>query len=45
MSLFNRIQEIKAQIVDTERMLNLVGDHPIMSLGAKDKLADRKSVV
>lgn len=42
MSLFNRIKEIKAQIVDAERMLNLVGNHPIMSLGIQDKLEQLK---
>jgi hypothetical protein len=38
MSIFSEIQRIKAQILDTERMLKLVGEHPIMSDSLKDKL-------
>lgn len=38
MSLFRNIERIKAQIVDTERMLDLVIDHPLMYEGLKDKL-------
>lgn len=43
MSLFNKIQEVKSQIVDTERMLHLVGDHPIMGIGFKERLEELRS--
>lgn len=42
MSLFRDIQFIKAQIVDTERLLELVIDHPLMSFGYKEKLNQLK---
>lgn len=42
MSIFSEIQRIKAQILDTERMLKLVGEHPIMSDSLKDKLNSLK---
>ncbi len=38
MSLFNEIQQLKAQIVDTERMLKLVGEHPLMAESLNEKL-------
>lgn len=38
MSIFWEIERIKAQILDTERMLKLVGDHPLMSESLKDKI-------
>ena len=42
MSIFSEIERIKAQILDTERMLKLVGEHPIMSDSLKDKLNSLK---
>lgn len=38
MSLYRKIQSIKAQIVDTERLLEMVLDHPLMSGGLKERL-------
>lgn len=38
MSLFRKIQSIKAQIVDTERLLEMVIDHPLMSEGLLERL-------
>ncbi|WGK95141.1 MULTISPECIES: hypothetical protein [Flavobacterium] len=38
MSLFWEIEQTKAQIVDTERMLNLVKGHPLMSVSFQEKL-------
>jgi hypothetical protein len=38
MSIFKKIERIKSQIVDTERMLKLVGSHPIMAGSLKEKL-------
>lgn len=38
MSLHRKIQSIKAQIIDTERLLEMVHDHPLMSEGLKEKL-------
>jgi len=42
MSIFSEIERIKSQILDTERMLKLVGEHPIMSDSLKDKLNSLK---
>lgn len=42
MSLFRKIQSLKAQIVDTERLLEMVLDHPIMSVGISEKLNELK---
>lgn len=42
MSIFFEIERIKAQILDTERMLKLVGEHPIMSDSLQDKLNSLK---
>lgn len=42
MSIFSQIERIKAQILDTERMLKLVDEHPIMSDSLKDKLSSLK---
>ena len=42
MSVFWEIERIKAQILDTERMLELVGDHPLMSESLKDKINNLK---
>lgn len=39
MSLFRKIQSIKAQIVDTERLLEMVLDHPLMSEGLSERLS------
>lgn len=39
MSLYTKIQNIKTQIIETERLLNMVIDHPIMSLSLKQKIA------
>jgi len=38
MSLFNEIQRLKAQIADTKRMINLVGNHPLMNESLSKKL-------
>lgn len=38
MSLYRKIQSIKAQIVDTERLLEMVLDHPLMSEGLSERL-------
>jgi hypothetical protein len=38
MNIFKKIERIKSQIVDTERMLKLVSSHPIMALSLKEKL-------
>ena len=38
MSLFSYIQNIKAQIVNTERLLEMVVDHPLMSESLTEKL-------
>jgi regulator of replication initiation timing len=38
MSLYRKIQSIKAQIVDTERLLEMVLDHPLMSEGLIERL-------
>jgi hypothetical protein len=42
MSVFWEIERIKAQILDTERMLELVGDHPLMSESLLDKINNLK---
>lgn len=39
MSLYRKIQNIKAQIVDTERLLEMVLDHPLMSEGLAERLS------
>jgi hypothetical protein len=39
MSLYRKIQSIKAQIVDTERLLEMVLDHPLMSEGMAERLS------
>lgn len=39
MSLFRKIQSIKAQIVDTQRLLEMVLDHPLMSEGLAERLS------
>jgi len=38
MSQYREIQRIKAQIIDTERLLEMVSDHPLMSQGLIEKL-------
>lgn len=38
MSLYRQIQYLKAQIVDTERLLEMVIDHPLMSESLAEKL-------
>lgn len=38
MNLYRKIQSIKAQIVDTQRLLEMVLDHPIMSEGLAERL-------
>lgn len=38
MSLFGEIEQTKVQILDTQRMLDLVGGHPIMSKSFQEKL-------
>jgi len=42
MSLFKKIEKIKAQIVDTERLLEMVIDHPLMAEGIGEKLNNLK---
>jgi len=42
MSSRRRIENIKAQIVDTERLFELVKNHPIMAGGLREKLEDLK---
>ncbi|RLK03089.1 hypothetical protein [Tenacibaculum discolor] len=42
MSAFSEKEKIKAQILDTERMLGLVGDHPLMSENLKNKIKNLK---
>jgi len=42
MSVFWEIERIKTQILDTERMLELVGDHPLMSESLLDKINNLK---
>jgi regulator of replication initiation timing len=38
MSLYRNIQNIKARIIDTERLLDMVREHPIMSVGLIAKI-------
>lgn len=38
MNLFRKTEQLKAQILDTERMLEMVIDHPIMAEGFKEKI-------
>lgn len=38
MSLYRKIQSIKAQIVDTQRLLEMVLDHPLMSEGLSERI-------
>lgn len=38
MSVFSEIQRIKSQILDTQRVLKLVDEHPTMSYSIEDKL-------
>lgn len=38
MSLFRKIQKLKSQIIETENLLQIVEDHPIMSQSLKEKL-------
>lgn len=42
MSLYGKIQNIKAQIADTEGLIELVGGHPIMAIGMKERLSELK---
>lgn len=43
MSLYRHIQSLKAQIIDTERLLEMVVDHPLMSESLSEKLNQLKS--
>lgn len=43
MGLYRQIQSLKAQIVDTEHILEMVIDHPLMSIGLSEKLNSLKS--
>lgn len=38
MSLYRKIQSIRAQVVDTQRLLEMVLDHPLMSEGLAERL-------
>lgn len=42
MSLFKKIEKLKAQIVDTKRLLEMVIDHPLMADGISEKLNNLK---
>ena len=42
MSLFREIERIKAQIVDSERLLEMVIEHPLMAEGLKEKISELK---
>lgn len=42
MNLYRYIQALKVDIIETERMLSLVSDHPIMSVGLREKLETLK---
>tara|TARA_B110001450_G_C17662796_1_gene498064 strand:+ start:3216 stop:4130 length:915 start_codon:yes stop_codon:yes gene_type:complete len=39
MSLFRKIQNLKTQILEIEKVLQLVGEHPLMSQGLLEKLS------
>ena len=39
MNLFRQIQQLKAALVDTERMYEMVADHPLMAEGFKEKIS------
>ena len=43
MSLYSKIKYIKTQIIDTEGLLSLVSDHPLMSLSLNEKLGALKA--
>lgn len=43
MNHFRKLEQIKAQIVDTERLLEMVIDHPIMAEGFKEKLNELRT--
>jgi hypothetical protein len=43
MNLFRKIEQLKAQILDTERMLEMVIDHPLMAEGFKEKINELRS--
>lgn len=43
MNLFRKIEQLKTQILDTERMLEMVIDHPLMAEGFKEKINELKS--
>lgn len=38
MSIYREIEKLKSQIVDTKKMIELVGDHPLMSKSYKERL-------
>lgn len=42
MNQYREIQSIKSQIIDTERLLEMVRDHPLMSQGLIEKLKSLK---
>lgn len=42
MTLFRKIQSIKSQIVDTQRLLEMVLDHPFMAEGLSERLNSLK---
>lgn len=42
MNLFRKIEQLKTQILDTERVLEMVCDHPLMSEGFKEKINELK---
>lgn len=40
MSLFREIESLKAQIIDSEHLLEMVLDHPLMAEGLREKILD-----
>lgn len=43
MSLYRKAESLKAQIVETERLLETVMGHPLMSMGLEERLSDLKA--
>lgn len=42
MNLYRKTEQLKAEILDTERMLEMVIDHPLMAEGFKEKINELK---
>lgn len=45
MSLYRDREKLKAQLIDSERMLEMVLEHPLMSLGLKEKILSLKTKI